>query len=214
MGPHQSVEQLSRHRRRDSGHRSRCLDVHLRARYQPQAPKHAASRGGQASVGQVEGGWYGAGRVTADREGAEPSRAAQRGHVVGDSVLRTVTEVRRRYPQRQRQVAAQRRQFLDGDPLGPDPASSQQAFQQRRRLLIGQSLQADAVGAVARHQSGESVAAGRHDQRAGSSGHQRADLAGIGRIVEHHQYPAVGEPAAVSGHRLVRVGRDLVAGYP
>ncbi|MER7273753.1 hypothetical protein ABT369_04810 [Dactylosporangium sp. NPDC000244] len=47
----------------------------------------------------------------------------------------------------------------------------------------------------------------------GVPGQQRADLAGLGRVVEHDQQPAVGGDAAVQTDQLFIVGRQLGRGH-
>jgi len=55
------------------------------------------------------------------------------------------------------------------------------------------------------------VAAGDQDDRGPGTRQQRADLAGVPRVVQYHEHPAAGEQAPVERGALVERRRDALA---
>jgi hypothetical protein len=123
-------------------------------------------------------------------------------------------EVRGGDPHRQRQAGAQPCQLGGGLGLGGDPLVANHPRQQADRLLRAEHLQRQPARALHRHQPGEPVAAGHHDQATGAAGQQRADVLGTADVVQHHQHPPVSQQRPVQPSGLLGLHRDLGRRHP
>jgi hypothetical protein len=104
VGADQIVERWPDPTRRPADQARRGGRRHVRAGVQAEQPEQPLCRGGQRRVRQVERGPDGGLLVAVHLEGGQPVAGREPGRVVGDPF--GVGQVRRRDPQRQRQVRA------------------------------------------------------------------------------------------------------------
>jgi hypothetical protein len=98
-------------------------------------------------------------------------------------VLRLVEQVGRGDAQGQGEEPAGLSHLRGRLGLGRDPFLPQDAGQQHDRLVGCQNVQAQPVGAVGGHQSGQPVAARHQDQATLGTWQQGADLLGVASVV-------------------------------
>jgi hypothetical protein len=129
--------------------------------------------------------------VTRELEPVHPA-VPQLVDVLADGVVLAVRQPRAGDPQRQRQVPAQPRELLGGVRFGVELCAAglpEHVDRGGRR----QHVERDAARPVERDEAAEPIAAGGQDEAARLTGQQRADLLGIGDVVEHHQDPPAGD---------------------
>jgi hypothetical protein len=108
----------------------------------------------------------------------------------------------------QRQPGAQVDQLGHSRGLGGDPPPPEAPGQQLPCLRCGHDVQVHGQRALRRHQAGQLAAAGHQHQAARRARQQRADLLGVGGIVEQHQHPAARQQRPVQPLLVGQGGRD------
>jgi hypothetical protein len=120
-------------------------------------------------------------------------------------VVRVGGDPFRRDAQRERQVSAAAGERTHRVRFGGRPVRADHPAQQRDRLLLGHRAEGD-PGVAAHRETRDALAAGDHHAAAGRRRQERLQLLGVGRVVQHHQDPPVGQ------HRAVQLGAGLDAG--
>ena len=102
--------------------------------------------------------------------------------------------------------------FVDRLGFTLDSVRAEVTGQQRPGIVRAEQVQGDQAGSVVGDQAGQLVAAGDHDQAAGSGQQQRSDLLDIAGVVQHYQHAPAGQQAAIQPRLGLQAGGNLVGG--
>jgi hypothetical protein len=209
----EQVEIASRGRGRRVGEGRRGRDGEVGAGHQPDEAEEALPGRGEGAVGQVEGRPDGEVGVVVDVQGVEPVAVAHERDVVGERSFGTRGEAGRGHPQRQRQVAARRRQVGGRTRFGPGARRAQHRREHLDRVGRRHRPHREFGAGATGHQAGQPVAAGDHHGAAAGAGQQGTHLGGVRGVVEHHEHPPPGQHRPVQRRRLVGVAGHPVRRY-
>jgi hypothetical protein len=93
------------------------------------------------------------------------------------------------------------------------PVVANASGQQGGGVALAERPQSESFCALPRHQAPELVATGHHDE-VPRTGQQRANLVGVVGVVEQHQHPSPGEPAAQHRRPFLHCGGDGLGEHP
>jgi hypothetical protein len=209
----QSLDPPAHFGRRLAGHGDRVVDGELRLGCEREPAEHPAGRAGQRRVRDVEGGLDGGGLVTVQRELGQPVAHRELGGVVRDCPLWMVGEIGRGDPQGQRQVATQPGEVADRPRFAVGAGIAEHQPDQADRLPGAQRSEREPDPALARHQSGQAVAAGHQRRAVRPAGEQRADVVGVARVVQHDQQAPGVRQRAVEADPRTQLRRRLTGRY-
>ncbi len=185
----------------------RGVGVDVRARSQAQPAEQPLLGRGEIGVGQVERGRDR--QILRAHDGQPVAGRRQVSGQLSTTAGRVVPQLPAEHPDRQRQVPGQLG-YLPGRALpGSQVRPARQPGQQHRRLVGGQSAEADHHGVF---QSDQPPAAGDQDQAAGRAGQERPDLLMPGRVIQQQQDLLARDIVTPPARPGLQAGRDVLLG--